>query len=261
MTDRTSILLLWCGVLASTVFILADIASSTLAAAAAAASQQSESKAYSMTYNSISELLMPDASPPISRYVAVALMSVSDILGILFGLGGVLRASDCVVLSASAIARSTRTSRTGSYRPTFGGNSNNEQPASFSSRLRVRLSMYRGGMLMGMASFCNLVSATMYPQDVRGEPSTFAGRMHIFLVATSVLISLPAMYFLSSAIQSKNFQQYTYLTVSLMFAGGMCAPLAEQIGVLGIAERVAAYAYVLWQAVLAFVLMRYKVLV
>jgi len=259
MSDRTSILLLWCGVLASTVFIVADVASSTLAAAA---SQQSESEAYmySMTYNSISELLMPDASPPISRYVAVALMSVSDVLGILFGLGGVLRASDCVVLSASAIAGSTtHTSRIGSDRPTLGGSSNIGQPASFSSRLRVRLSVYRGGMLMGMSSFCNLISATVYPQDVRGEPSTFAGRMHIILVATSVLISLPAMYFLSSAIQSKTFQQYSYLTVSLMFAGGVCAPLAEQIGMLGFAERVAAYAYVLWQAVLALVLMRYTV--
>jgi hypothetical protein len=36
-----------------------------------------------------------------------------------------------------------------------------------------------------------------------------------------------------------------------MFAGGIFSPLAEGIGFLGVAERLAAYAYVTWQAVLA----------
>ena len=63
-----------------------------------------------------------------------------------------------------------------------------------------------------------------------------------------------AMYFLAGAIPSHSFQQFTILMVSLMFAGGICSPLAEGIGILGVAERLAAYAYVVWQAVLALLL-------
>jgi hypothetical protein len=59
------------------------------------------------------------------------------------------------------------------------------------------------------------------------------------------------MYFLAGAIRSHSFQQFTLLVVSLMFAGGIFSPLAEGIGFLGVAERLAAYAYVTWQAVLA----------
>ena len=162
-------------------------------------------------------------------------------MAIIFGFCGILQAANCVVDLAS---RSDQMQRKWS--------------SKFEQRLQILLLIYRGGLLLGTASFCNLLSALIFPQDVRGTDSTFSGRMHLILVGMSVLLSLVAMYLLAWAIPSHSFQQFTVLVVSLMFAGGICAPLAEgrSNGVLGIAERTAAYAYVIWQAVLSIFLIR-----
>ena len=229
-------LLLASGVAASATFVAADLIVSPSV------------DGYSITFNSISELLVPGMVPTLARIVAVALMSISDIFGIIFGFCGLLQAANCVVDLASRsdqMQQRMRNSRKGT-------DPNEKIP--FEQRLQIRLSMYRGGMLLGTASFCNVLSALIFPQDVRGTVSTFSGRMHLILVGMSVLLSLVAMYLLSWAISSHSFQQFTVLVVSLMFAGGVCAPLAEGIGILGIAERTAAYAYVIWQAVLSILL-------
>ena len=229
------------GVLASAMFVMADLIASTLAA-----DQSSESQ-YSITFNSISELLIPGMVPTLARIVAVTLMSISDMFGIIFGFCGILQAANCVVDLAS---RSDQMQRKWSSKKSPAPN----EKMPFEQRLQIRLSMYRGGLLLGTASFCNLLSALIFPQDVRGTVSTFSGRMHLILVGMSVLLSLVAMYLLAWAISSHSFQQFTVLVVSLMFAGGVGAPLAQGIGILGIAERTAAYAYVIWQAVLSILL-------
>lgn len=229
-------LLLASGVAASATFVAADLIVSRSV------------DGYSITFNSISELLIPGMVPTLARIVAVALMSISDIFGIIFGFCGLLQVANCVVDLASRSDQMQQRKRNSSK----GTDPNEKIP--FEQRLQIRLSMYRGGMLLGTASFCNLLSALIFPQDVRGTVSTFSGRMHLILVGMSVLLSLVAMYLLSWAIPSHSFQQFTVLVVSLMFAGGVCAPLAEGIGILGIAERTAAYAYVIWQAVLSILL-------
>ena len=232
---RPPSLLLASGALASATFVICDLIASALAADHSAGR-------YSMTYNSISELLIPRMVPTSARIVAVALMSISDTLGIMFGFG-ILQAANCTVdLASKSDQRRRKTPLPNEKIP-------------FEERLHIRLSMYRGGMLLGTVSFCNLLSALIFPQDVRGTESSFCGRMHLFLVGLSVIFSLLAMYLMAWAIPSHSFQQFTVLVVSLMFAGGICAPLAESIGVLGIAERTAAYAYVIWQAVLSILLM------
>ena len=134
---------------------------------------------YSMAYNSISELLTPD-SPYQSRWAVTALMFVSNILGMLFGFGGIMRA-------ASSWKK---------FQPRYQS----------SSRC-----LYRGGLLLGSAAFCNLISATAFPQDIRGEQSTIAGTMHLVLVGVSVVLSLPAMFHLSAALRHEIFQKCTYL--------------------------------------------------
>lgn len=234
--------LLASGVIASTIFVMADLIASALAA------DQSSEGQYSITFNSISELLIPGMVPTLARIVAVALMSISDIFGIIFGFCGILQAANCVVDLASRSDQMQQRKRSSKKSPVPN------EKISFEERLQIRLSMYRGGLLLGTASFCNLLSAVIFPQDVRGTVSTFSGRMHLILVGMSVLLSLVAMYLLAWAISSHSFQQFTVLVVSLMFAGGICAPLAEGIGILGIAERTAAYAYVIWQAVLSILL-------
>ena len=233
---RPPSLMLASGALASATFVICDLIASALAADHSAGR-------YSMTYNSISELLIPRMVPASARVVAVALMSISDILGIMFGFCGILQAANCVIDLASKSDQRRRKTPV----------PNEKLP--FEERLHIRLSMYRGGMLLGTASFCNLLSALIFPQDVRGTESSFCGRMHLFLVGLSVILSLLAMYLIAWAIPSHSFQQFTVLVVSLMFAGGICAPLAASIGCLGIAERTAAYAYVIWQAVLSILLM------
>ena len=193
-------LLLASGVLASAMFVMADLIASTLAA------DQSSEGQYSMIFNSISELLIPGMVPTLARIVAVALMSISDIFGIIFGFCGILQAANCVVDLASRSDQMQRKWR-----------------SKFEQRLQIRLSIYRGGLLLGAASFCNLLSALIFPQDVRGTDSTFSGRMHLILVGMSVLLSLVAMYLLAWATPSHSFQQFTVLVVSLMFAGGISA--------------------------------------
>ena len=239
---RSSSPLLISGVLASATFVLADVLASTIAAEEHSSDGHRQ---YSMTHNSISELLIPDITPTLARTVGITLMSASDILGMIFGFCGILQVTNRVVELASRSDQSKR----GSRRSTKHDRSSADKKISFEQRLQIRSGMYRGGLFLGLASFCNLASALIFPQDVRGQVSTFAGRMHLILVAGSVLLSLTAMYFLAGAIRSHSFQQFTLLVVSLMFAGGIFSPLAE--GFLGVAERLAAYAYVTWQAVLA----------
>lgn len=208
--------LLASGVMASATFVAADLIVSHSV------------DGYSMTVNSISELLIPDMVPTLARIVAVALMSISDIFGIIFGFCGILQAANCVVELASRSDQMQQRKRSTCSKKYPAPN----EKLSFEERLQIRLSMYRGGLLLGTASFCNLLSAVIFPQDVRGTVSTFSGRMHLILVGMSVLLSLVAMYLLAWAISSHSFQQFTVLVVSLMFAGGICAPLAEGIGIL-----------------------------
>lgn len=213
------------GVLASATFVLADVLASTIAAGEEHSSDGY--RQYSMTHNSISELLIPDITPALARTVGLTLMSASDILGMIFGFCGIFQASSRVVELAST-GRSDQSKRD-SRRSTKYDRSSADEKISFEQRFQIRLGMYRGGGLFGLASFCNLVSALIFPQDVRGQVSTFAGRMHLILVAVSVLLSLTAMYFLAGAIRSHSFQQLTILMVSLMFAGGIFLLLPKEL--------------------------------
>ena len=220
--------LVQCGIAASLVFALTDMVSGVIAAM---------TSSYSFTYNSISELLVPSA-PPVARSVGLIGMATSDLLGMIFGFGGVLQ-SACKV---GVTKRRFDTKQT--TRPFFD--------LSFLGQLCV----YQGGFLLGVAATCNLLSATLFPQDLRDSSEiTFSGQMHLILLGVTVVSSLVAMWDLGRTIPQSRFGHFTILSVCAMVAGAILAPYFESQGCLGVAERFSAYSFIIWQGVLAWALL------
>jgi hypothetical protein len=194
----------WCGVAGSLAFLIADVASGTLAAKSS--EKCSSSSSYSFTYNSISKLLLLSA-PTASRLVGASVMALSDLLGMAFGFGGVVACASRV--ASVLVASKHHAVATSAY------------PIELSL---IQRRVYQGGFFLGLAATCNLLSATMFPQDLRGAPfiTTRSGTLHLILVAVAILSSLLAIWDLSRTIPSSAFQRFTIGTVLAMVSGAVC---------------------------------------
>jgi Protein of unknown function (DUF998) len=210
-------LALWAGPAASVAFLAADVAGSHLA---------TRESGYSKVSDTISELLIPSVGPEklMSCTVATATMIVADFLALAFGAG---------------VVASARHNRKVSTMP-----------------------LRRVGVAHIIGALANLASASAFPQDVRGAPVTIAGQLHLALVGIAVVTGLVSML---SSLQvrsegfGRRFRVVTVATLFVMVAGGVFAPFAESYGrkgVLGVAERVSAFAFQGWQVALATLLLR-----
>ena len=99
-------------------------------------------------------------------------MALSDLLGMIFAFGGILR---CATRVATTYCASKH----------LGANS------AYQMEPYIHLGVLQAGFFLGVASFCNLLSAVWFPQDLRDAPSTTrSGTLHLALLAVTILSSL-----------------------------------------------------------------------
>ena len=110
-----------------------------------------------------------------------------------------------------------------------------------------------------------LVVTLFFPMHMRGIEGTLTDTMHGILTLVGNLFFLLAIGF-GATVFSKRFRLYSIATMLLIVVGGVLAGLyIPQMAAdlptpwMGLWERMDAYAYVLWMAVLAITLLRAQV--
>jgi membrane protease YdiL (CAAX protease family) len=110
-----------------------------------------------------------------------------------------------------------------------------------------------------------LVVTLFFPMHMRGVEGTLTDAMHATLTLVGNLFFLLAIGFGATAF-GKRFRLYSIATMVLIVVGGVLAGLdAPQMAAdlptpwMGLWERMDAFAYVLWMAVLAIALLRTRV--
>lgn len=109
-----------------------------------------------------------------------------------------------------------------------------------------------------------LVVTLFFPMHMRGVEGTLTDTMHATLTLVGNLFFLLAIGF-GATVFGKRFRLYSIVTMVLIVLGGVLAGLdAPQMAAdlptpwMGLWERMDAFAYVLWMAVLAIALLRAK---
>lgn len=112
-----------------------------------------------------------------------------------------------------------------------------------------------GAWLYIAAGLISIATATVFPQDAWGSPSTFAGQMHINLTGVVGLFSMLAMLLLGAWFYrtrvSQGFGIYSWITVAAvipltgLFLVNMGTPL------MGLTERLTILPGFLWTFILA----------
>ncbi len=107
-----------------------------------------------------------------------------------------------------------------------------------------------------------LVLWPFFPMHMRGVEATFTDTMHITLAAVGVIFALLAVGFGATAF-GKRFRFYSIGTILILLVPGISVFLqAPQLAAnlstpwTGVAERISTYGYLLWQTMLAIVLLR-----
>ena len=119
-----------------------------------------------------------------------------------------------------------------------------------------------GGILLIIMGIFSALIGTIFPMDPIDGATTFAGTMHLVLVASSAVLIFPALLMIGIGFYKeknwKSFRLYTFISVLIIFiSGGLSAVvIANGIELMGIVERVTIYTYLLWIFVLAYKLIR-----
>jgi hypothetical protein len=122
--------------------------------------------------------------------------------------------------------------------------------------LRIMSLMIVGNAVNG------LVLWNFFPMHMRGVEATFTDTIHVTLAGLGVIFVLLALGF--GAVAYRNwFRLYTVGTIlALLITGVVVFLYVPEVGAnlstpwLGLTERISTYIYLLWQAVLAIVLLR-----
>ena len=134
---------------------------------------------------------------------------------------------------------------------------------------KINKLIFIGGFSLIVIALFNILTGTVFPQDPRdGSVATFAGTMHLALVAIVVMLTFIALILIGIGFykqrQWKRFRNYTLISLFIMFIfGGLLTPyiIANNIELLGLVERIVAYVFQVWSIVLAYILItEYEVL-
>ena len=122
--------------------------------------------------------------------------------------------------------------------------------------LRLMAVMFGGSVLIGLAIW------NLFPMHMRGAEPSFTDTMHLIL-ATNPFVLLSIAF--GAAAFRGWFRLYTVATIAVLLLTAVFAfQYAPEVQAnqptpgLGLGERIAQYAYELWQVVLAVVLLRDK---
>jgi hypothetical protein len=127
-------------------------------------------------------------------------------------------------------------------------------------RFKINKLIFVGGLSLVIIALFNSLTGTIFPQDPRdGSVATFAGTMHLALVAIVVILTFVALILIGIGFnrqrQWKGFRNYTLISLVIMFIfGGILTPyvISNNIELLGFVERVVAYVFQVWSVVLAY---------
>jgi hypothetical membrane protein len=122
---------------------------------------------------------------------------------------------------------------------------------------RVRVA---GGALIAIGLLDLL--APFFPMHLRGSEITWTDTMHKVLTGVTVVFIVLAIGFAATAART-GFRLYSIATIGILLTfGAIAARYAPQVEAglptpwLGVLERICVFSYLLWQAVLAVLLLR-----
>lgn len=122
--------------------------------------------------------------------------------------------------------------------------------------------IFSGGILIIINGIFSGLTGTIFPMDPFNVDITFAGTMHIILTALNalmIMLLIPMMgigFYMER--QWVSFRLYSIITllIIVIFGGSTPVLMMNDIGLLGLFERIVIYSYLLWFFVLAFKLIR-----
>ena len=131
-----------------------------------------------------------------------------------------------------------------------------------SFKVRRSKLLFFAGILLTISAISTSLTSTVFPQDPIDGDVTFPGTMHLTLVGMNVLITIVAMMMCGIGLHKefgwKNFRLYSFITLIIMAVGGVVSVVFVQndIQLLGVSERASIYSYFIWNAVMAWLLLK-----
>ena len=125
-------------------------------------------------------------------------------------------------------------------------------------KFKISKLIFLGGLILIIIGIINSLTGTIFPQDTIGGEVTFPGTMHVILVGIIVILTIPALLMIGTGLyrerQWKSFRLYTFISVlvTIIFGGLSAYVIANEIGLMGLFERIPAYVILLWTVVLAY---------
>ena len=99
-----------------------------------------------------------------------------------------------------------------------------------------------GPVFLVIAGVLVLLSATLFPQDPGGEPVTFAGTMHVALVASMAILSLAAFLAFWRRLKSDSlwsgYDRYSLVTFIVAVPLGVISVILIDSSYMGLLERI-----------------------
>jgi hypothetical membrane protein len=120
--------------------------------------------------------------------------------------------------------------------------------------------MFLGGIFIIFLGIFSALSGTIFPMDPFDTDTTFPGTMHIVLTGFNIILIIMAIPMIGVGLYKgkkwKSFRVYSLITVLIMaICGGFTSVfMMNDIELLGLFERITIYAYQLWIAILAILL-------
>jgi len=126
-------------------------------------------------------------------------------------------------------------------------------------KFKISKLIFLGGLLLIIIGIFNSLTGTIFPQDpIGGGVATFPGTMHLILVGIVVILTLLTLPMIGIGFyrerQWKSFRLYTFISLSIMIIFGVLSGyvIANEIELMGLFERVVAYAFQVWSVILAY---------
>ncbi|MCD4767026.1 MAG: DUF998 domain-containing protein [Methanosarcinales archaeon] len=122
--------------------------------------------------------------------------------------------------------------------------------------------IFSGGILIIINGIFSGLTGTIFPMDPFNVDITFAGTLHIILTALNALMIMLLIPMMGIGFYKErqwvSFRLYSIITllIIVIFGGSTPVLMMNDIGLLGLFERIVIYSYLLWFFVLAFKLIR-----
>ena len=112
-----------------------------------------------------------------------------------------------------------------------------------------------GAALIILTGLVNIMTATVFPQDAWGSPTTFPGEMHKILAGALALLSMSATLLLGIWFRRTGifagFDTYSFITFAIVLISGGFAVTKLGTPIMGLTERITILAGMQWTIVLS----------